>query len=108
MAGKSPKMGRPQRPTPGGPLRHDLRQDRNLGPVRSALRLRLALALFGLAASVAGLVLATVVTWHLRWAVLFGVLVGITALNVVVVSIRIAQRRRYPAPHERTGDRREG
>ena len=98
-------MGRPQRPTPGGPVRHDLRQDRNLGPVRSALRLRLGLAVFGLLASVAGLLIATVVTRRLSWAVLFGVLVGITALNVVVVSVRLSQRRRYPAPHEHTGSR---
>lgn len=71
-----------------------MRQDRSLGEVHSALGLRLALAVLGFVASLAGLVVTTVVTGHLGWAVLFGVLVGVTGLNITVVSVRVAQRRR--------------
>lgn len=81
---------------PGGPRggRHDVHQDRSLGEVHSALELRLALATVGFVASVAGLVVTTLVTEHLGWAVLFGVLVAVTGLNITVVSLRLAQRRR--------------
>lgn len=72
-----------------------MHQDRSLGTVYSALGLRLGLAIVGLVASAAGLVVATVVSWHLGWAVFFAVLVAVTALNIVVVSVRLAQRARY-------------
>lgn len=103
-------MGDPHR---SGTQRHDVHQDRSLGEVRSALDLRLGLASFGFVASVAGLVVATLVTWHLGWAVLFAVLVVVTAVNITVVSVRIAQRRRdrrsraERAGSEHTGSGRE-
>lgn len=90
-----------------GGVRHDVHQDRSLGTVYSALGLRLGLAIIGLLASVAGLVATTVVTRHLGWTVFFGVLVAVTAVNIAVVSVRLAQRARYRRKRTHEGSGRE-
>lgn len=71
----------------------DQRYDRSLGPVRSALQLRLVLAVLGLLASITGLIVFTAVSSHVGWAVLFGVLVVVTVLDLAVISLRLSQRR---------------
>lgn len=75
----------------------DQRYDRSLGPVRSALQLRFVLALLGLLASIAGLIVFTAVSSQVGWAVLFGVLVVVTVLDLAVISLRLSQRRHEEA-----------
>lgn len=74
-----------------------MRNDRSLGRVHSALGLRLGLAIFGLLASVGGLLLAVLITRQTGWTAFFAALVAVTALNVTVVAVRLAQRRRERA-----------
>jgi hypothetical protein len=92
-----------------GHTRHDVHDDRSLGVVHTALRLRLGLAVFGLLASIAGLLLVTVVTRQTGWTVFFAVLVAVTALNVAVVAVRLAQvrRERDRGPGGGNGNRHE-
>ncbi|HUN35441.1 MAG TPA: DUF6343 family protein [Trebonia sp.] len=61
---------------------------------RSPLRLRLALASFGVAIS-AGAAVAAAVTGQVPLAILFAVIAAAACLNVAVVIVRIRQGPRY-------------
>jgi Flp pilus assembly protein TadB len=64
-------------------------------PARSALGLRLALAVFGLLVC-AGAVVAFAVAGQPLWIVVFAVLMAVTVVDLAVISRRLRARRRDP------------
>lgn len=69
------------------------RDDPSIGPVRSALGMRLGLAIFGMAVCVAGLVLFTAVFWSAAWTAVFSALIVLVAADLVVIVRRLKANR---------------